>query len=69
MGQVKSFLKGAFFGALVGAVAALLVAPDSGEALKSKAAQRIQGFRSELENAYDARKAQLESELERLRSS
>lgn len=68
MRQAKSFLKGAFIGALFGAAAALLTAPASGRELKSRAAQKISGFRSELEHAYETRKAQLESELERMRS-
>lgn len=69
MGQTKSFLKGAVIGALIGSAAALLAAPASGEQLKSKAAQRIRGFRSELEHAYETRKAQLESELDRMRNA
>lgn len=69
MGQTKSFLKGAFLGALIGAAAGLLTAPASGERLKSKAAQQIRGFRSEIEHAYETRKAQLESELDRMRSA
>lgn len=68
MRQVTSFLKGALIGAVLGAAAGLLIAPASGEELKSRAVKQIRGFRSELEHAYESRRAQLEAELARLRN-
>lgn len=69
MRQVTSFLKGALLGAVLGAAAGLLIAPTSGEELKSRAVRKMRGFRSELEHAYESRKAQLEAELARMRDS
>jgi gas vesicle protein len=65
---MMNFIAGAFCGALVGAVTALLFAPYGGEELRSRARDRIDGFRDEVREAYQARIAQLEAELETLRS-
>ncbi len=67
MRRFMSFLSGAFLGALVGAVAALLLAPSSGEDLQLRARERLFSLRDEVRDAYAARKAQLEAELEALR--
>lgn len=67
MRQFMSFLSGAFLGALVGAVAALLLAPSSGEDLQLRARERLLSLRDEVRDAYASRKAQLEAELEALR--
>jgi len=67
MRRFMSFLSGAFLGALVGAVAALLLAPSSGEDLQLRARERLFSLRDEVRDAYSARKAQLEAELEALR--
>jgi len=67
MHRFMSFLSGAFLGALVGAVAALLLAPSSGEDLQLRARERLFSLRDEVRDAYSARKAQLEAELEALR--
>jgi len=68
MRRFMTFLVGALCGGLVGATAALLLAPASGEELRSRAQERFLTLRQELEEAYDARRAQLESELAALRS-
>jgi gas vesicle protein len=67
MRRFMTFLAGALCGGLVGATAALLLAPASGEELRSRAQERYLALREELEEAYEARKAQLESELAALR--
>ncbi len=67
MRRFMSFVAGAFCGALVGSVLALIYAPASGEELRSQLRQRTDAFRDEVREAYAARVAQLEAELERLR--
>ena len=44
MNRIMSFLAGAFCGAVVGSVAALLLAPASGRDLQSQARERIDGL-------------------------
>ena len=67
MRRFMAFLTGSFCGALVGAVAALLLAPYSGEELRQRTRERLDTFRDDVREAYDARREQLESELEALR--
>jgi gas vesicle protein len=67
MRRLSNFLAGAFCGALVGAVTALLLAPYSGDELRSRARERARTFRDEVQEAYSARVAQLEGELDSLR--
>jgi gas vesicle protein len=67
MGRFLSFVSGAMLGALVGAVTALLLAPMPGEELQRRARERIEAIRDEVREAYEARLAQLEAELEALR--
>lgn len=68
MRRMLLFLAGTFCGALVGAVAALLLAPASGEELRSRLCDRYQGLVEDVRQAYQSRRAQLEAELEALRS-
>lgn len=67
MRRITNFLAGALCGALVGGVTALLLAPSSGEELRSRARERAQTFRDEVQESYAASVAQLEGELEALR--
>ena len=67
MRRFMTFVFGAFCGALVGAVTALLLAPYSGEELREQAASRARGLREDVRQAYLSRKAQLEQDLEELR--
>jgi gas vesicle protein len=67
MRRFMSFLTGVMIGALVGSLTALLLAPASGEELRARARDRAASFRAELREAYDARVAQLEAEIEALR--
>ncbi|MEW6567623.1 MAG: YtxH domain-containing protein [Chloroflexota bacterium] len=68
MRRMMIFMAGTFCGALVGAVAALLLAPVSGEELRSQIRGRYQGLVEDVRQAYQSRRAQLEAELEALRS-
>lgn len=67
MRRFFNFLAGALCGALVGGVTALLLAPYSGEELRDRARERADSLRHEVRDAYEARVAQMEAELEGLR--
>ncbi len=67
MQRFGNFMVGIITGALVGSIAALLLAPMSGEELRTQAAERADAVRQDVLEAYEARVAQLEAELERLR--
>ncbi|HLE29996.1 MAG TPA: YtxH domain-containing protein [Anaerolineales bacterium] len=68
MNRIMSFLAGAFCGAVVGSVAALLLAPASGRDLQSQARERIDGLVEDARRAAEARRAQLEAQLNALKS-
>jgi gas vesicle protein len=68
MRRFTSFMTGVFWGAIVGSVTVLLLTPESGDELRRKLTQRTETFRDEVQQAYAARVAQLEAELEQLRS-
>lgn len=67
MRRFMNFIAGVFVGAMVGSVAALLLAPASGEELKRRASERVESLRDEMTEAYEARRAQMEAEFEQLR--
>jgi len=68
MRQMGSFLAGAFFGALIGGITALLLAPTSGEELRARTRERFDEVSEDVREAYAAKVAQLEAEVARLRS-
>lgn len=68
MRRITSFMSGIFWGALVGSVTVLLLTPLSGDQLRGTITERTQSFRDEIQQAYASRVAQLEAELEQLRS-
>jgi gas vesicle protein len=68
MRRFFSFISGAMCGALVGSVVALLLAPASGEELRDEIRDRTVTFRDEVREAYEARVAQLEAELDQMRN-
>jgi gas vesicle protein len=68
MRSFMALLTGALCGALFGAGIALLVAPYSGKELRGRIQTRATEFGDEVRDAYDDRRAQLESELARLRA-
>ncbi len=67
MRRFFSFLLGTITGAIFGAAIALLIAPTSGEELQARARERFTNLRNEIQDAYESRVAQLESELESMR--
>jgi gas vesicle protein len=68
MRSFMALLTGALCGALFGAGIALLLAPYSGKELRGRIQTRATEFGDEVRDAYDDRRAQLESELARLRA-
>jgi gas vesicle protein len=69
MSKVFGFLAGAMCGAIVGAVAALLLTPDSGGALREQASKRLNELMEEGRKAAAARRAELMDEFEDMKRS
>ncbi|MCL4368592.1 MAG: YtxH domain-containing protein [Actinobacteria bacterium] len=67
MQRFFSFIAGTVCGALVGATVALLLAPYSGQELRVRARRQLESVQGDVRDAYSARRAQLEAELESLR--
>lgn len=63
MRKLFSFMAGALCGLLIGGVAALLLAPMSGEDLRTTAENRWELSRSEARRAMIERRRQLEAEF------
>ena len=68
MQRMLSFIAGAVTGALVGATLMVLFTPASGESIRSDLRNRIFAMRDQMQDAASARRAELESQLSRLRS-
>jgi gas vesicle protein len=68
MRRFLSFVLGAAGGALVGATLAVLLAPASGQDLRSEIRTRFQKFGDELQDAANQRRAELERQLDTLRN-
>lgn len=68
MRRMFGFLMGIFVGGLVGAVMALLLAPESGENLRNQIRERGQGFINDIRHSADSRRIELRSRLETLRT-
>jgi gas vesicle protein len=64
MRKIVSFLAGLLAGAVVGAAAAILLAPHSGSELQEQVRSRVQGLVEEGRRAAAARRAELEAQLE-----
>jgi gas vesicle protein len=62
------FLMGIFVGGLVGAIMALLLAPESGENLRGQLRDRGQGFMNDIRHSADSRRIELRHRLESLRT-
>ena len=58
------FASGVFAGVLVGGVAAILLAPESGEAVRGKAREFAESLVEEGKKAASARRAELQKQLE-----
>ncbi len=67
MQKFFSFLIGLLAGAAVGALVALLLAPMSGQELRSEARTRVDKVVGEVKTAVDEERKRLEGELEALK--
>ena len=63
MQRYFSFIAGAFCGALVGSVAALLLAPMSGRELQTMGRARTESAFAEIRKTYEEREAALKAQL------
>ncbi len=68
MGKTMSFLAGALCGALVGAVAAVLLAPMSGDELQVRAREQFDLLLDDVRDAAQSKRVELEAELARLKN-
>ena len=62
------FLAGLISGALVGALLAILFAPTSGDELRGKIRERVDYVQTEVKNAAEERRRELEKQLVDLRA-
>ena len=67
MRRIIGFIAGAMCGAIVGAVAALLLAPSSGIELRQDIRARVDELVSEGRRAAEERRAELEAQLAALK--
>ena len=68
MRGVLSFLSGAALGLVVGASLAILLAPTSGNELRKQMQERAERIQLEVKEAAEARRNELEQQLETLRA-
>jgi gas vesicle protein len=68
MRKIFSFFTGMITGGLVGATLAILLAPMSGEDIRGQLQERTNRLREDIKAAAQARRAELERELEVLRT-
>ena len=68
MRRMFGFLIGIAVGGLVGSTIALLMAPESGEHLRSQLRSRGEGFFNEVRQAADERKIELRQRLDSMRA-
>ena len=68
MRKIFSFMIGMMTGGLVGAMVALLLAPTSGEDIRSQIQEQSIRLRDEVKAVAEARRAELERELNNLRA-
>ncbi len=68
MGRIVSFLYGAMLGSIIGATVALLLAPSSGDELRAQMQERAESVQIEVKNAAASRRAELEQQLQTLRT-
>jgi gas vesicle protein len=68
MRRMFGFLIGIFVGGVVGSTIALLIAPESGERLRSEIRGRGQNFFSDVQQAADERKIELRHRLDVMRT-
>lgn len=68
MRKMFGFMIGVFIGSLVGSTIALLLAPDSGDELRSQLRERGQNFMGEIRHAADTRRIELKDRLDTMRA-
>lgn len=68
MRKIFNFILGMMMGGLVGATVALLLAPSSGEDIRSTIQEQSIRLRDEVKSVAEARRAELERELAKLRA-
>ena len=68
MRKVFNFFMGMMMGGMVGAVVGLLLAPSSGEDMRSQIQEQSIKLRDEVKAVAEARRAELERELSALRA-
>lgn len=68
MNKVMSLLLGTALGMVFGASIAILLAPSSGDEMRGKIRSEVQRVRDEMQLAADTRRAELEDQLQELRS-
>ena len=68
MKRLFGFLIGILVGGLVGSTIALLLAPESGDELRSEIRARGENFFSDVRHAADERKIELRQKLDSLRA-
>jgi gas vesicle protein len=68
MRKMFGFMIGIFVGSLVGSTIALLLAPDSGDELRTQLRERGQNFMGEVRHAADTRRIELKDRLDTLRA-
>jgi gas vesicle protein len=68
MGKITGFLAGLMSGAIVGSVAALLLAPTSGRELQTRTRERFESLVEDARTAAETKRVQLEAQLEALKA-
>jgi gas vesicle protein len=68
MSKTTGFLAGMMSGAIVGSVAALLLAPMSGRELQSRAREQVDSLVEDAKSAAETKRVQLEAQLEALKA-
>ena len=68
MGKITGFLAGLMSGAIVGAVAALLLAPMSGHELQAQTRDQFDHLVDDARHAAETKRVQLEAQLEALKA-
>jgi gas vesicle protein len=68
MKSARSFISGTFWGGLVGATLAILLAPASGEELREQMRARAERIQAEVNQAANQRRVELEQQLAALRA-
>lgn len=69
MRSISRFLTGLILGGLVGAAAAILLAPYSGPDLRNQIQNQVDQIQIEVRKAASERRSELEQQLSHLRSS